>query len=66
MECHNCGGKSNVINSREVEMNVFRVRVCKNCGSRFYTEEVEIEQDEARAYMAAIKRRDRRKYKERR
>lgn len=65
MECPNCGRKSNVINSRAVEMNVFRVRVCKNCGFRFYTEEITIDKDEANAYMAAIKRSERLRYKER-
>lgn len=63
MECPKCSGKSNVVNSRKVEMNVFRVRVCKDCGFRFYTEEVEIDNEEARAYMAAIKRADRKRWK---
>lgn len=65
IECPNCGGKSNVINSRAVEMNVFRMRVCKNCGFRFYTEELTIDKDEANAYMAAIKRSDRLRHQER-
>lgn len=57
MECPNCGCiQSNVINSRPVESNVFRIRICKNCKSNFYTEEIVIEQDEADAYMAELKR----------
>lgn len=54
-----------MINSRSVEMNVFRIRVCKDCGLRFYTEEITIDKDEARTYIAAIKRSDRLRYKER-
>lgn len=57
MECPNCGSKSNfVINSRKVEMNVFRIRLCKECKKKFYTEEVSIDQEEADYYMAEIKR----------
>ena len=61
MECQNCGSlKTNVIDSRKVEMNVFRIRKCSNCGYKFYTEEVEISTEEAAAYVAAVKR----KYRE--
>lgn len=56
MECPNCGEKSKVVDSRKVELNVFRVRECKTCGLRFYTEETEIDTDDAKIYMAAIKR----------
>lgn len=63
MECPYCSSNlSNVIDSRKVEMNVFRTRVCKKCSSKFYTEEVVITEEEARFYMAAIKR----KYREER
>ena len=50
MECPNCGEKSKVVDSRKVELNVFRVRECKTCGLRFYTEETEIDTDEAKIY----------------
>lgn len=57
MECPYCSSNlSKVIDSRKVEMNVFRTRVCKRCNSKFYTEEVVITEEEARFYMAAIKR----------
>lgn len=63
MECPYCESNlSNVIDSRKVEMNVFRTRICKKCGSKFYTEEVVITEEEARFYMAEIKR----KYREER
>ena len=49
MECPYCeSNQSNVIDSRKVEMNVFRTRICKKCGSKFYTEEVVITEEEAR------------------
>ena len=57
MECPYCeSNQSNVIDSRKVEMNVFRTRICKKCNSKFYTEEVVITEEEARFYMAEIKR----------
>lgn len=60
MECPKCGNKgSTVIDSRKVETNVFRIRVCKTCNYKFYTEETEIELEEADEYMAEIKRRQR-------
>lgn len=63
MECPYCSNsKSKVIDSRKVEMNVFRIRVCEQCNSKFYTEEVVISDEEARFYMATIKR----KYREER
>lgn len=65
MECPECGKKSNVIASRKVEMNVFRIRVCKGCGHKFYTEESEIDIEEADAYMSEIKRQYRKKKLER-
>lgn len=63
MECPECGGKTSVINSREVEANVFRARECKKCKHRFYTEEVEIDKEEADEYMAFIKEKDRNRHK---
>lgn len=56
MMCPECDGKSKVIDSRVVELNVFRVRKCSGCGLKFYTEEISIDQEEARAYMSALKR----------
>ena len=59
MECPYCeSNQSNVIDSRKVEMNVFRTRICKKCGSKFYTEEVVITEEEARFYMAEINYKD--------
>ena len=56
MECPACGGKSKVIDSRKVEMNVFRTRKCIDCSHILYTEETSISLEEADVYMAAIKR----------
>ena len=64
MECPYCSSNlSRVIDSRKVEMNVFRTRVCKKCGSKFYTEEVTITEEEAKFYMAEIKRKYRKERK---
>lgn len=62
MECPNCGDKNTIVkNSRKVEMNVFRMRHCNQCGNKFYTEETSIDDMETvRAYMSAIKREQRR------
>lgn len=62
MECPKCEGKSRVVDSRKVETIVFRRRICNVCGYRFYTEEIQIEKDEADIYMAALKREQRKKY----
>lgn len=43
MNCPECDGKTGVKDSRQIEMNVYRRRVCKGCGYKFYTEETEIE-----------------------
>lgn len=65
MECPYCESSSTcVINSRKVELNVFRIRRCKECGAKFYTEEAVIDDEEARPYLAAIKRYYRDKKKE--
>lgn len=65
MECPYCSSNlSKVIDSRKVEMNVFRTRVCTKCDSKFYTEEVVITEEEARFYMAAIKRKYRKERKD--
>lgn len=45
-------------------MNVFRTRICTKCDSKFYTEEVVITEEEARFYMAAIKRKYRKERKD--
>lgn len=63
IECPNCGGKAKVIDSRPVEMNVFRTRLCVKCSCKFYTEETPIEMEEAREYMKELKRRFRRSKK---
>ena len=55
MECPYCeSNQSNVIDSRKVEMNVFRTRICKKCGSKFYTEEVAITEEEAKEKLKHI------------
>lgn len=64
MECPYCGGSSKVIESRKIEMNVFRVRSCSVCKKRFYTEETSISLEEARPYVAAVKRQQRERQKQ--
>ena len=61
MECPECGNSTKVIDSRKVELNVFRKRKCGKCNHIFYTEEVEISLEEADIYMAALKREYRKK-----
>ena len=57
MECPVCNSThSKVIESRKVEMNTFRIRVCKDCNTRFYTEETVISKQEAREYMMELQR----------
>ena len=41
MHCKECGGKSIVIDSREIENEIFRKRKCKKCGRKFFTTEIE-------------------------
>ena len=61
MMCPKCESyKTIVINSRAVEENVFRIRQCKDCGNKFYSEEIEIDDEETiKAYLSAIKRKQR-------
>ena len=74
MECPKCGSsKSSVNNSRKIELAVFRTRVCKDCGYKFYTEEMvldpETEIDSIRSYIKEQKRiyrENRKRYLERR
>ena len=56
MICPRCEKETYVVDSCAVELNVFRTRKCKYCGYKFYTEEIELEPEDARAYMAAVKR----------
>lgn len=46
MNCPKCNGKTYVDNSRRIDTEVIRVRVCKNCGYRFCTKEVMIDYNE--------------------
>lgn len=65
MLCPECNNKSQTIDSRIVELNVFRKRRCKECGHIFYTEEIEIDDIETvRDYLSAIKRNQRERYKQ--
>lgn len=60
MYCPNCNGKTTVKESRKVEMNVYRHRVCTVCGYDFYTEETEIEDTEGMRYYWLNQVRERR------
>lgn len=61
MICPKCEGKTKVIDSREVEENVFRIRKCTSCGCKFCTEELLIDdKDTERAYYRALKEKHRR------
>ena len=42
MKCSECGGKTEVTDSREVDGYIIRRRVCTKCGRRFKTEEYEL------------------------
>ena len=43
MTCPQCGGETFIINSRKTCDNVRRRRVCRECGHRFSTTEIEID-----------------------
>lgn len=47
MFCPKCDGDTRVADSRRVETLVARKRVCKSCGYSFYTEETEVESNDA-------------------
>ena len=62
MFCPKCGTKTKVIESREVEEEVFRNRKCPNCGYSFYTEEFESEESkDGLRYIWAEKAKKRRR-----
>lgn len=62
MICPECEGKTKVVVSKSVELNVYRKRECKECGYTFYTEETEIDDNEAlRFYYAEAQNRFRQK-----
>ena len=42
MKCSECGGKTEVTDSREVDGYIIRRRLCTKCGRRFKTEEYEL------------------------
>lgn len=43
MTCPQCGGETFITNSRKTCDNVRRRRVCRECGHRFSTTEIEID-----------------------
>lgn len=57
MMCPNCDSyNTKVMDSRPIELNVFRKRKCLECGNIFHTEELTIDDDSVvREYMSAIK-----------
>ena len=46
MRCQKCGCETGVSDVVRVTDEVYRKRVCKSCGHKFFTIEFEIEQDE--------------------
>ena len=50
MTCPVCGEQTVVYNSATDIECVYRLRICKVCGHRFYTEEVENETARTRLY----------------
>ena len=60
MNCPKCNCKTSVQDSRKVEMNVYRRRICMECGYKFFTEETEIEDNSALRYYWAESIRKRR------
>lgn len=52
MNCPRCESpKCRVKDSRVVELNVYRQRVCRVCGYTFYTEETELDDNEGLRYF---------------
>ena len=51
--CPECDGKTRVLDSRGVELNTYRKRVCKECGYTFVTEETEVEDRTGLRYFYA-------------
>lgn len=51
MTCPNCGSNTIVKDSRKVKNLVARRRVCKKCSYSFYTEEVEVDNNDALKYF---------------
>lgn len=45
MECPECDNRTRVLDSRRYAGAVYRKRECKTCHFRFWTEELEIEED---------------------
>lgn len=63
MYCPECNGKTGVAETKAIELNMYRRRVCKECGYKFYTEETEIEDMSAFRYCWANARREHRRCK---
>lgn len=53
MNCPECDGKTIVRETKIIELNKYRKRMCKNCGHRFYTEETVVEDISAFRYYWA-------------
>ena len=51
MTCPKCESNTIVKDSRKVNNLVARRRVCKNCDYSFYTEEVEVDNNDALKYF---------------
>lgn len=56
MNCPKCGGKTSVEDSRTLDDVVARKRMCKECGHWFYTEEIEVVNNDTLREWWAVQR----------
>lgn len=56
MECHVCGERMRVTDSRKTRNRVIRRRVCEGCGRIVFTEEVTMEYGDGLAAISAAVR----------
>lgn len=61
MFCPECDGDTRVADSRRVETLVARHRICKSCGYSFYTEEIEVENNDALRFYYSVSKAEQRK-----
>ena len=61
MYCPKCGGRTQVTFTGTLEDLVARLRVCKECGHRFCTEEIEVLNDDSILMVYKRKNEERKK-----
>lgn len=58
MKCPYCNGSSLVIDTATDSDVIIRRRRCKDCDSRFYTQEIDISFDKGKKMMSEIRARE--------